>query len=187
MLKFSKIFVVLVVILNVLVFSCSAQVYTKDVPSYCINSGGAWAEVVTQQGNAVFVVGRNYIYDTFSYLGRTGYNVLNSTSNNISGVIYFKNNTSYFGNPRELQCRFNGMSTLEVYEPYQTNYGGTSYRWTSLPTSQVLNTNIGFIDNISDRYNNSSLYSRPEKLQIIIICLVIALVLYFLLGRSWRA
>lgn len=185
--KLFKIFICCLVILNVFILSCFAETYSSDVPSYCVNSGGAWAEVDTQQGSAVFVVARNYISDVFSFYGRSGYNIMNCTSETVSGTIYFKNNTNYYGNPKELQCRFTAMGTLEVYEPYLSNYNYVNYRWTSLPTTKILNTNIGFVDNIGDRQNNDFIYSLSEKMQIIVICLLIAILLYFLLGRSWHA
>ena len=192
MIKIKRIlvFVMIGVILYAFTFGCSAEVYKSDFPSYCFNSGGAWAEVATQQGRATIVVGRDHISDVFSFYGSQGYNILNSTSSTINGYIYFQRPTSYYTNPSILQCRFSGSGTLEVYEPYQSSsYSGiyTSYRWTSLSTSQIYNTNIGFIDYASDRQNNDYIYSVSEKLQIIIILLIICILFYFLLGRSWRA
>ena len=192
MIWFKRFIIILTVgvVLCAFSFSCFAEVYESNFPSYCNNSGGAWAEVATQQGRATVVVGRDYISDVFSFYGSEGYNILNSTSNTVNGYIYFQRATSYYTNPTVLQCRFSAMNTLEVYEPYQTsNYGGsyTSYRWTSLSTTQIYNTNIGFVDYASDRQNNDFIYSLPEKLQIIIILLIVCILFYFLLGRSWRA
>lgn len=186
--KYLKIVFFMVVCTFVFVLPCSAQVYTSNLPSYCPNSGSAFAEVNTSQGRACICVGCNYISNVFSFYGSSGYNVMNCTSNTINGRIYFKNKTSYYQNPTNLQCRFLDNGTLEIYEPYQGSYNNVSYRWTSLPTNEVFNTNIAFVDNsTSDRQNNDFIYLRSEKLQIIVICLLIAILLYYLLGKAWRA
>lgn len=182
-----KFLIISAVIISVICVSvCSAEVYQSDFPSYCPINGGAWAEVTTSQGDACIVVQRNYISDIFSFYGNQGYNILNTSNSTVSGYIYFKNATNYYTNPTYLQCRFQSFGTLEIYVPYSSNYG-TRYEWQSLNTDKVLNTNIAFDDSSSDRQNNSYVYTVSEKLQIILVCLVISLLLYFILGRSWRA
>ena len=164
---------------------CSAEIYQQDFPTYCQVSGGAWAEVNTSQGVGCLVMVGSYRRDIFGFASRTGYNVINLTNTTISGYIYFRNSTSYYGNPREMQFRFTSFGTLEVYEPHY-NYG-TSYRWTSLPITKINNTNIAFTDEVADRQNDSYVYSMTEILLIAVVCLLIGQILYFIFVRAWHA
>lgn len=172
-----------------LLFSVSvfAEVYTSDYPSYVPVSGGAWVEVQTSQGRVCIVFPKNYQFDTFSFTGSSGYNITNNISSTVSGYIYKDGSFSYYGSPSQLQCRFTAMDTLQVYEPYQSTYGGTSYRWTYLNTSAIYNTNIAFMDDKADRQNNDYIYTFNEKLLIIIVCAVVFSVLFNILRRAWRA
>lgn len=79
------------------------------------------------------------------------------------------------------------MGTLEVYEPYQSTYGSTSYRWTSLPTSEIFNTNIAFVDDKADRRNDVYRYDTTQKVLILIFCLLGLLAVGKVVRRAWRA
>lgn len=181
-----KIIIMAVCACVIFVIPCSAQSYGQDFPSYCPTNGGSWAEVVTQKGNACVVFRRNTISDVFGFDGNTGYSVVNISDSTVTGYIYFEKNTDYYGNPTKLQCRFQSFGTLEVNVPYSSTYG-TRYEWQSLNIDSILNTNINFSDSSGTRYNDFYLYSFPEKLEIIIIVLLIGLILYFILTRCWYA
>lgn len=181
-------FLICAVMCSALLFTvCSAQVYTEDYPLWCPASGASWMEVNTSQGKACVVVPYTFRFDTFGFYGSSGYVPCNLTNSTLNGYIYFNNASSYFGNPTELQCRFSSFGTLQVYEPYQNNYNGTSYRWSDLGVSSVLNTNIGFMDEAGDRQNDAYVYSTTEKLLILVFIAQLGLILLFVLRSAWRA
>ena len=128
----------------------------------------------------------SYISDIFGFNGSAGYDILNVSNSTVNGRIYFKNATGFYGSPSSLDCRFQSFGTLEISVPYQTNYG-TRYEWQQLSVTEIKNTNINFADSFADRQNNAFIYSLAEKQNIIIICLLIGLILYFILGRAWNA
>lgn len=167
-------------------FTCLAAVYGSDFPSYCPYNGGAWSEISTSQGDCCIVFRRNCISDIFGFNGSTGSDILNVSNSTVSGKIYFKSATSYYGSPMELDCRFQSFGTLEVSVPYQSSYG-TRYEWQPLSVSSIKNTNINFADSSGDRQNNAYIYTLSEKQNIIIICLLIGVILYFIFGRAWNA
>ena len=152
----------------------SAQQYDVAFPEYVPVSGGAWLEAQTSQGRVAVVVPVDYLTDTFGYLG-DGYEVVNVTASTVSGTIYAQSCFSYYGSPTDLQCRFSRMGGLEVYEPYQSSYGNTSYRWTELPTTAIYNTNMDFQDDRLDRENDSYRYDTSEKIGILLFVSVVLL------------
>ncbi len=185
--KFVKIISVSVVMIIALCsVTCLAAVYGTSFPSYCPVNGGAWAEIATAQGDSCIVFRRNCIFDIFGFNGSTGSDILNVSNSTVSGRIYFKNATGFYGSPSSLDCRFQSFGTLEISVPYQSNYG-TRYEWQQLSVTEIKNTNINFADSSADRQNNAFIYSLAEKQNIIIICLLIGLILYFILGRAWNA
>lgn len=166
---------------------CSAESYTENYPKWCPVSGGAWFEVDTAQGKACVVVPLNSRFDVFGFSGTTGYNVCNITNSTVSGNIYFQSATSYYGEPTALQCRFQSYGTLQLYVPYQNNYGGTSYQWQNLDVTDIHNTNVALSDEAADRQNNAYVFTTTEKLLMFVCVLLIGILLYYILGRSWRA
>lgn len=166
---------------------CSAENYTDDFPSWCPISGGAYFEVETAQGTACVVVPRSYRFDYFGFTSSETYNIVNISNSTVSGNIYFKNASSYYGNPTSLQCRFTSFGTLNVYVPYQNNYGGTSYQWQDLGITKIHNTNVALADEVGDRHNNAYIFTTEEKVLIFIAVVLIAILLNYILRRSWRA
>lgn len=163
-----------------------AESYNTVYPEYVPVSGGAWCEVDTAQGLACISAPSDYIYDTFGFSG-SGYNICNLTASTVSGTIYFESATSYYGRPTSLQCRFSRMGTLEVYAPYQSSYGGTSYSWEALNITAIRNTNIAITDSSGNRQNNVYIYSTTDKLLMISIALTAGLLLFQLFRRGWKA
>lgn len=175
------------VIVSVCAFSVSAEAYSMVFPAYVPVSGGAWCEVATSQGRLCVVVPVDYRTGHFGFSG-DGYNVTNVTDATISGTAYAQTNFSYYGNPTSLQCRFTRMNTLEVYEPYRNTSGYTSYRWTSLPTSAIYNTNMGFIDDTGlGRQNDNFLYEPSQKLLILNFVAIAFIAFFLILRRMWSA
>lgn len=166
---------------------CFAASYKSEFPSYVPVSGGAWCEIETSQGVACFVVANNYRFDVFGFSGVEGYNIANITSSTVNGNIYFENQTTYYGNPTTLQCRFTSFGTLSVYVPYANNYAGTTYQWQDLAVTNVLNTNIAFQDAAGNRFNNQHLYSTEEKMLMALLVVCVGILLIYPLRRGWHA
>ena len=178
---------IMVMVMGVLMsVGVCAESYHTDYPEYVPISGGAWCEVDTAQVRACIVLAGNYMLDTFGFAG-SGYNICNVTASTVSGTIYFETATSYYGRPTSLQCRFTRTSTMEVYVPYQSSYGSTSFSWEALDVTQIYNTNIGFMDARGERQNNEYLYSTTDRLLIIVAVLVGGVLLYHLCRRGWQA
>lgn len=181
-----KRFVVALLMGVIFIVPVSAQSYDKSFPSYVPASGGAWAEVATSQGRVTVVFPLDFRVGFIGFLG-DGYSIANVTNSTISGTIYHQTQFGYYGYPDNLQCRLSRMGTLEVYEPYQSTYGSTSYRWTSLPTSEIFNTNIAFVDDKADRRNDVYRYDTTQKVLILIFCLLGLLAVGKVVRRAWRA
>lgn len=181
-----KRFVVALFMGVIFIVPVSAQSYDKSFPSYVPASGGAWAEVATSQGRVTVVFPLDFRVGFIGFLG-DGYSIANVTNSTISGTIYHQTQFGYYGYPDNLQCRLSRMGTLEVYEPYQSTYGSTSYRWTSLPTSEIFNTNIAFVDDKADRRNDVYRYDTTQKVLILIFCLLGLLAVGKVVRRAWRA
>lgn len=175
------------VMLSVSVFTVCAESYSTDFPEYVPISGGAWCQVTTSQGEITVLVPANYITDTFTFEGATGYNIVNATNSTVSGVAYAKERFTYYGTPDRLQCRFQSMGTLQVYEPYRNTTGGTSYRWIDLDITKIEATSIRFVDDLGDRQNDNYKYTTGEKIGICIFIAVLALVLLKIFRRGWKA
>lgn len=181
-----KRFVVALLMGVIFIVPVSAQSYDKSFPPYVPASGGAWAEVATSQGRVTVVFPLDFRVGFIGFLG-DGYSIANVTNSTISGTIYHQTQFGYYGYPDNLQCRLSRMGTLEVYEPYQSTYGSTSYRWTSLPTSEIFNTNIAFVDDKADRRNDVYRYDTTQKVLILIFCLLGLLAVGKVVRRAWRA
>ena len=181
-----KRFVVALLMGVIFIVPVSAQSYDKSFPSYVPASGGAWAEVATSQGRVTVVFPLDFRVGFIGFLG-DGYSIANVTNSTISGTIYHQTQFGYYGYPDNLQCRLSRMGTLEVYEPYQSTYGSTSYRWTSLPTSEIFSTNIAFVDDKADRRNDVYRYDTTQKVLILIFCLLGLLAVGKVVRRAWRA
>lgn len=185
--KYIRIGVISLVLVFALAFSASAAVYSDTVPQYVPVSGGAFLSVDTSVGTATFVASSDYIYNTFGFSG-TGFQVCNLTSSTVTGTLYSVGTFGFYGNPTSVQARFQSMGTLQIYQPYENNYGGTSYSWVNVTIESVTATNIALEDTVGlDRQNNALLYTRVEKILIIILCVLIGLLLYKLLRRGWYA
>lgn len=181
-----KRFVVALLMGVIFIVPVSAQSYDKSFPSYVPASGGAWAEVATSQGRVTVVFPLDFRVGFIGFIG-DGYNIANLTNSTINGTVFHQTGFRYYGSPLSLQCRLSRMGTLEVYEPYQSTYGSTSYRWTSLPTSEIFSTNIAFVDDKADRENDADIYSFSDRLLIIIVCILFVAGVGFVLWRVWHA
>lgn len=181
-----KRFVVALLMGVIFIVPVSAQSYDKSFPSYVPASGGAWAEVATSQGRVTVVFPLDFRVGFIGFMG-DGYNIANLTNSTINGTVFHQSSFNYYGSPSSVQCRISRMGELEVYEPYQSTYGSTSYRWTSLPTSEIFSTNIAFVDDKADRRNDVYRYDTTQKVLILIFCLLGLLAVGKVVRRAWRA
>lgn len=139
-------------VLLVLVFSalpCFAVEYSTDFPSYVPISGGAFFEVKSSLGQITFVCPNNFKNGYFGFSG-TGNNICNISNSTVSGYIFAGSGTSY-------QARFTPLGTLE----YRTS-SGSYYEYRDVTITEILNTNVTFIDDKGDRQTDNYFLSKEN-------------------------
>lgn len=139
-------------VLLVLVFSaspCFAVEYSTKFPSYVPISGGAFFEVKSSLGQITFVCPNNFKNGYFGFSGN-GNNICNISNSTVSGYIYTSTGNSY-------QARFTSLGTLE----YRTS-SGSYYEYRDVTISEILNTNVTFIDDKGDRQTDNYFLSKEN-------------------------
>lgn len=139
-------------VLLVLVFSvlpCFAVEYSTDFPSYVPISGGAFFEVKSSLGQITFVCPNNFKNGYFGFSG-TGNNICNISNSTVSGYIFTASENSY-------QARFTALGTLE----YRTS-SGSYYEYRDVTITEILNTNVTFIDDKGDRQTDNYFLSKEN-------------------------
>lgn len=139
-------------VLLVLVFSvlpCFAVEYSTDFPSYVPISGGAFFEVKSSLGQITFVCPNNFKNGYFGFSG-TGNNICNISNSTVSGYIFTASGNSY-------QARFTSLGTLE----YRTS-SGSYYEYRDVTITEILNTNVTFIDDKGDRQTDNYFLSKEN-------------------------
>lgn len=136
----------------VLVFSslpCFAVEYSTDFPSYVPISGGAFFEVKSSLGQITFFCPNNFKNGYFGFSGN-GNNICNISNSTVSGYIYTSTGNSY-------QARFTALGTLE----YRTS-SGSYYEYRDVTITEILNTNVTFIDDKGDRQTDNYFLSKED-------------------------
>lgn len=136
----------------VLVFSalpCFAVEYSTDFPSYVPISGGAFFEVKSSLGQITFVCPNNFKNGYFGFSGN-GNNICNISNSTVSGYIFTASGNSY-------QARFTALGTLE----YRTS-SGSYYEYRDVTITEILNTNVTFIDDKGDRQTDNYFLSKEN-------------------------
>ena len=136
----------------VLVFSalpCFAVEYSTKFPSYVPISGGAFFEVKSSLGQITFVCPNNFKNGYFGFSGN-GNNICNISNSTVSGYIYTASGNSY-------QARFTALGTLE----YRTS-SGSYYEYRDVTITEILNTNVTFIDDKGDRQTDNYFLSKED-------------------------
>ena len=136
----------------VFVFSalpCFAVEYSTDFPSYVPISGGAFFEVKSSLGQITFVCPNNFKNGYFGFSGN-GNNICNISNSTVSGYIYTSTGNSY-------QARFTSLGTLE----YRTS-SGSYYEYRDVTITEILNTNVTFIDDKGDRQTDNYFLSKEN-------------------------
>ena len=148
--------------LLVLVFSalpCFAVEYSTKFPSYVPISGGAFFEVKSSLGQITFVCANNFKNGYFGFSGN-GNNICNISNSTVSGYIYTTSGSSY-------QARFTALGTLE----YRTS-SGSYYEYRDVTITEILNTNVTFIDDKGDRQTDNYFLSKENILlyTLLLVC-----------------
>lgn len=136
----------------VFVFSalpCFAVEYSTDFPSYVPISGGAFFEVKSSLGQITFVCPNNFKVGYFGFTGN-GNNICNISNSTVSGYIFTASGNSY-------QARFTALGTLE----YRTS-SGSYYEYRDVTITEILNTNVTFIDDKGDRQTDNYFLSKED-------------------------
>lgn len=136
----------------VLVFSalpCFAVDYSTKFPSYVPISGGAFFEVKSSLGQITFVCPNNFKNGYFGFSGN-GNNICNISNSTVSGYIYTTSGNSY-------QARFTALGNLE----YRTS-SGSYYEYRDVTITEILNTNVTFIDDKGDRQTDNYFLSKED-------------------------
>lgn len=139
-------------VLLVLVFSalpCFAVEYSTEFPSYVPISGGAFFEVKSSFGQITFVCPNNFKNGYFGFSGN-GNNICNISNSTVSGYIYTSSGSSY-------QARFTALGTLE----YRSS-SGSYYEYRDVTITEILNTNVTFIDDKGDRQTDNYFLSKEN-------------------------
>ena len=146
--KIISIFAVLLV-LFFSVLPCFALEYSTDFPSYVPISGGAFFEVKSSLGQITFVCPNNFKNGYFGFSGN-GNNICNISNSTVSGYIFTSSGSSY-------QARFTALGTLE----YRTS-SGSYYEYRDVTITEILNTNVTFIDDKGDRQTDNYFLSKED-------------------------
>ena len=136
----------------VLIFSalpCFAVEYSTKFPSYVPISGGAFFEVKSSLGQITFVCPNNFKNGYFGFSGN-GNNICNISNSTVSGYIFTASGNSY-------QARFTALGTLE----YRTS-SGSYYEYRDVTITEILNTNVTFIDDKGDRQTDNYFLSKEN-------------------------
>ena len=146
----------------VLVFSalpCFAVEYSTKFPSYVPISGGAFFEVKSSLGQITFVCPNNFKNGYFGFSGN-GNNICNISNSTVSGYIFTSSGSSY-------QARFTALGTLE----YRTS-SGSYYEYRDVTITEILNTNVTFIDDKGDRQTDNYFLSKENIFlySILLVC-----------------
>ena len=139
-------------VLLVLVFSalpCFAVEYSTKFPSYVPISGGAFFEVKSSLGQITFVCPNNFKIGYFGFSGN-GNNICNISNSTVSGYIFTSSGNTY-------QARFTALGTLE----YRTS-SGSYYEYRDVTITEILNTNVTFIDDKGDRQTDNYFLSKEN-------------------------
>lgn len=163
--------------LSCFTFQSCAIDYDTSIPAYVPYSGGAFFEVFdTNLGKVSCVFPIDFIDGTFGF-NSSGSNIFNLTNSTINGYIITSGGTIYTARA----SRFN-------YVEYRLNNTTSSYIALSPNMSTLTASNINFITNDAELYNDS--YFNKENyiitlLTILCICEA-ANVLISLFRRGYR-
>lgn len=152
-----------------------AAEYGGQYPAYLEQSGSCFIECQTNLGRGTIVVPLNYTDNTFGFYGN-GSQVMNLTSYTISGYFVTQSGSTY-------EMRFPSFDVPEYV--YSSDW---SSRYQNLTVTTIYNTNVSFVDDISDRGNENYNLTTYQKIVVILLALpiiygVLNWILQLILGR----
>ncbi|MGM9926904.1 MAG: hypothetical protein ACI35P_03045 [Bacillus sp. (in: firmicutes)] len=154
--KTLSIFFTILLIFSAFVVPAFAVEYETQFPEYVTISGGAYFEVNSSLGQITFVAPNNYKDNTFGFTG-SGNNICNCTNSTVSGYIYTPSGGRY-------TARFASLGTLE----YRTS-DTYDYQWVTLTVTEILNTNVNFIDDKLDRQTDNYFFDKYDIFLFVIL------------------
>ena len=164
-LNFISVFIGLFIALSV--FPVYAAEYGATYPDYVKQSSACFVECDTSLGKGALVFPVNYKKDCIGFYGKSGTDLMNCTSNTISGQFVLTNGTTY-----SVRAQGFGKFQYHTQDGYYNNY-------TDLNISQIYNTNVQFMDEQSDRGNVIFDFSLYEKfITTSIVCLILIIVAF---------
>lgn len=165
---FVSLIVCILLVITCLGLSAFAASYSNNYPSYLPVSNCAYCEVnTTELGTGTLVFNMDYQFDTFCFSGHTGYEIANQTRSTVSGTFITNSGVSY-------PVRLTSLNTIE----YRTKTNSTYY---DLTTTKILNTNIQFVDNQSDRGNSITIFQPEIKPLSILVSILLVLTGFYVL------
>lgn len=142
--------------------SAFAIYYTNDYPVYLPFVGAKYVEVNTSLGRGSLVLSAS-IPDNYISVGMSNSNLYNNTSSTLYGTFRTQNGADY-------SIRFQSFSTPEYYT------AGYNPTYTALGITEILNTNIKFVDfNDTDKQNDTFIIT--DNVTIFYFSLLIVLTL----------
>lgn len=170
-------FLFLFVFLLTLPLSASAKYYTNEIPSYAKISGGAFFEIYdTNLGQITVVFPVEFENGCFAFKlssAGTPVNILNVTNSTVYGYIYTSSGSTY-------SCRASRQDIIEYY--VQGSGYSSSYVDLNPNMSTLVNTNIQFLTNSRDWYNESILDSDKYINVILLFLLIVECISLFILA-----
>ena len=167
-LNFLSVFIGLFIVLSA--FPVYAAEYGVTYPDYVPQSSVCFVECDSVLGKGALVFPVNYKKDCIGFYGSIGTDLMNCTSNTISGQFILTNCTTY-----TIRSSGFGKFQYQSQDGYYNNYY-------DLNISKIHNTNVQFSDELSDRENLIYDFSMYEKIMIslllIIGCIIIGLLLF---------
>lgn len=167
--KILSIFFAFFIASSALVVPACAVEYGTKFPEYVNISGGAFIETQSSIGKITFVCANNFKDNYFGFIG-DGSNICNISNSTISGYIYTASGNTY-------QARFTSFGTLQ----YRTGTG-SYYEYIDVTITDILNTNVNFIDDKLDRQTDNYFFDKYDIfffVILIVICLCSVLNLFF--------
>ncbi len=156
-----------------------AYSYTNVYPFYLPFVGAKYVEVQCSLGRGALVLSGS-IPDNYISIGSNDNNLYNNTSSTLYGTFRTINGHDY-------SVRFAAFSSAEYYQA-----GSYNPTYTALNVTEILNTNISFIDyNDSNKQNDTYIFSNhfdlsTWSLSILQVILLICIFLVTAFRRSDR-
>ena len=175
--KILSFFGFLMIFISVTSVFTSAKFYNNEIPLYTGVSGGAFFEVYdTALGQVTVVFPIEFKESRFAFsLSRTGVpvNIINVTNSTVYGNLYTSNGSSF-------SCRSSRQGVIEYQYEYLS--GRYEYRPLRPNMSTLVNTNMQFLTDDVNYYNQSILNRDYYIFFILLLITVLQVISIFILA-----